>query len=145
MLGSLDRIVQGMLKPINPYAAIIMGLYTASWGTWLIMPHWNVFTSAPIYSKAAEFSPEWAWGSWSAVCGVLIIAAVFLGAKRLLSLALGFGLWHWWTVAGMFWWGDWHNTAGITYTFIAVMLTYMWLNFKINFIRNDEHMPGTKF
>lgn len=105
------------------------------WGIWIVNPFWNVFTSADIYSKAAGFAPEWAWGTWSTICGLTMLGTLFRGAFKTLALALAFCTWHWFTIAGMFWWGDWQNTAGLTYTFVGIYALYSYLNVKINYVR----------
>lgn len=136
----VERIVAGLLRPINPYATGILGLLTFSWGVWIVNPMWSVFQSAPVFSRALEFAPEWAWGSWATACGAIILFAVMTGKFKTLSFALGFAIWHWSTVAGMLWWGDWHNTGGLTYSFIALWTTYAWLNIKINYVRLGKHI-----
>ena len=143
-MSRMDRIVQGMLRPINPYSTVILGVFTALWGMWVLLP-WPVFEHAALFSRMDQFAPEWAWGGWATLCGLLIVFALMDGDKKPLSFALGFAVWHWWTVSYMLWWGDWQNTGGLTYSFIAIFTTYAYLNFKINFIRNDEHIPNTRF
>jgi hypothetical protein len=107
---------------------------TTAWGIWIVNPFWSVFSTANVYHKALDFAPEWAWGTWSTACGVLMVCALYEGWTKWLGRALGFAVWHWWTVAGMLWWGDWQNTAGLTYTFIALYTTFTYLNIKANFI-----------
>jgi hypothetical protein len=144
-MGRFDRIAQGVLRPINPYSTLILGVFTGLWGLWVLLPQWDVFTSAALFSKVSEFAPEYAWGLWALTCGVIICAGIATGARRILSFALAFAMWHWWTIAGMFWWGDWQNTGGITYTFVAITCTYAWLNFKVNFVKTGTYIIGTKF
>lgn len=140
MSKRVERFVAGLLRPINPYATAILGLLTLSWGLWIVNPFWSVFGSARVFSRAVEFAPEWAWGTWSTLCGAIIIFAVLRGKFKTLSFALGFAIWHWSTVAGMLWWGDWQNTAGITYTYIAIWTVYAWLNIKINYVRKSDQI-----
>jgi hypothetical protein len=45
----LDTLAVGMLKPINPYAQMITGVFTAIWGLWLLSPV-DVFGTAPLFS-----------------------------------------------------------------------------------------------
>lgn len=132
----VDNFVEGMLKPINPTASIILGALTASWGAWLLNPH-SVFDSASLYSKMDQFAPEWAWGLWAFTCGMLIIISVLRSNWKWLAKAMGFACWHWSTVAGMMWWGDWQNTGGLTYSYITVYTVYIFLNVKINHV-NDK-------
>lgn len=136
----LDRFANGLLRPINPYASVILGLLTASWGIWLLMP-WETFGTAKLYSKMDEFAPEWAWGTWALICGALIIFAVAKGLYKTLSFAIGFAVWHWATVSSMMWWGDWQNTGGLTYSFITLYCIYAYLNIKINYVQFGEDIP----
>lgn len=134
----VDNFVKGMLKPINPNASIILGVLTAAWGAWLLLPH-TVFDSAPLYSKMDQFAPEWAWGTWAFVCGILIIASILKSNWNWLAKSMGFAVWHWSTVSGMMWWGDWQNTGGLTYSFITLYAVYVFLNVKINYVKfGDE-------
>jgi hypothetical protein len=125
-----------MLKPINPYAQMITGVFTAIWGLWLLSPV-DVFGTAPLFSKMASFAPEWAWGSWAFTCGSFIILGVLKGMYKFLLGTLEFAIWHWGTVSMMMWWGDWENTGGITYSFVAVLCVYSYLNIKFNYVRKN--------
>ena len=136
-----DRIAQGLLRPINPYSTLILGFFTALWGLWVLLPQWSVFEHAQLFSRMAQFCPEWAWGSWAMTAGILIIVGVARGFYKSLSWALGFTVWHWATVASMLWWGDWQNTGGLTYTAIAVFTTYAYLNIKVNQVKFGEDIP----
>ena len=141
-MGSrLDRIAEGLLRPTNPYTTIILGIMTAAWGIWILMP-WDTFGSAKLFSKMSEFAPEWAWGTWSILCGILLIIAIFKGLYSFLARTLMFSLWHWSAVSAMMWWGDWHNTGGLTYTFFAVYCAYRYFNIKINYVKFGEDIPN---
>jgi hypothetical protein len=100
---------------------------------WILMP-WAVFGTAPLFSKMADFAPELAWGAWAFTCGLFIICGVLNGLYKLLSNALAFAIWHWGTVSIMMWWGDWHNTGGVTYSFVAIFCIYSWLNIRVNHV-----------
>lgn len=134
MFTQLDRIAVGLLRPINPYAQFITGSFTLLWGFWLLLPQFDVFGTAPLFSKMAEFAPEWAWGAWATAAGILIILGVINGLYSVLARTLAFAAWHWTTVSIMMWWGDWHNTGGITYGFIALLFVYCYLNIKFNYV-----------
>lgn len=140
-MSRLDQIRDGLLRQVNPYACIILGMLTSAWGLWLLAP-WETFTSAPVFSKLAQFVPEPMMGLWSLVCGLLIIGAVFRGLYKCLYLALGFAVWHWGTVSVLMWWGDWHNTGGLTYGFICLYCIYLYLNIKVNYSRYGEDIPN---
>lgn len=133
-MNRLDSFVKGMLKPINPYGASLLGLLTFFWGLWIVNPFWEVFNSAQVFSRAANFAPEWAWGTWATLCGITLITSVWRGNSRWLSRAARFASWHWATVSLMLWWGDWQNTAGVTYTFVALYSVYVFLNVRVNYV-----------
>lgn len=140
-MNRLERLARGLLKPMNPYASSILGMLTLMWGIWIVNPFWSVFASANVWHRAMQFAPEWAWGTWATVAGGAILFALFKGSTKWVARTLGFGIWHWWTVSGMLWWGDWQNTAGLTYMFIAIYTTFSYLNIKTNFV----HMGQTHF
>lgn len=140
MRDTLDRIAVGLLRPINPYSTLILGVMTALWGLWLLMP-WPVFEHAVLFSKMSDFAPEWAWGCWSVTSGLLVIYGVFKGFYRILSWTLAFIGWHWFTVSSMMWWGDWQNTGGLTYSFICLLVVYCYLNIKVNYVKYGEDIP----
>lgn len=133
-----ERIIQGLLIPMNPNATIILGVFTTLWGLWILIPFWDVFNSAPLFSRVQEFAPEWAWGSWSVAAGLLLIVALRNDSRSSVSFALGFLTWHWFVISGLFWWGDWHNTGGLTYSFIGIYAMWAYLNYRINFVK-DKH------
>lgn len=137
MGSKVDKFVKGLLKPINPNASIILGILTNFWGLWLLLPH-TVFDHSALYSKMDQFAPEWAWGTWAFICGLLIIVSILKSNWYWLAKSMGFAIWHWSTVSGMMWWGDWHNTGGLTYTFISIYAIYVFLNVKINYVRFGE-------
>lgn len=130
-----ENLVRGLLKPINPYATALLGVLTLTWGLWILCPYWDVFTTAKIYAKALDFAPEWAWGTWSTMCGLGILASLWRGSTCWLARSVGFAIWHWFTVSTMLWWGDWQNTAGLTYTFIGIYTVLVFLNIKVNYVK----------
>ena len=134
-MNRIERIACGLIKPINPYASVLLGIMTFMWGLWVVNPFWEVFTRAAVYSKAIEFAPEWAWGTWSTTCGLTIILALVKHSPVWVVRASGFAIWHWFTVSGMLWWGDWQNTAGLAYLFVGLYAVYVFLNIKVNWVR----------
>lgn len=132
-MSRLERIAEGLLRPINPYATVLLGALTLVWGMWIVNPFWNVFPTSRVYSQASDFAPEWAWGTWSTLCGALILISLYKGSYKYLVRFLGFATWHWSTISTMFFWGDWQNTAGVTYGFIAIYCIYSYLNIKVNY------------
>lgn len=133
----LDKFVQGMLKPINPNASIILGILTNFWGIWLLLPH-DVFDTASVYSRMDQFAPEWAWGLWAFFCGLSVIVSILKSNWCWLARSMGFAVWHWCTVSGMMWWSNWQDTGGLTYTFISIYAIYVYLNVKVNYVRFGE-------
>jgi uncharacterized iron-regulated membrane protein len=103
---------------------------------------WQVFTSAPLFSQMHAFAPEWAWGTWALICGSLIVISVFKGLYKWLYRSLGFAIWHWGTVSSLMWMGDWHNTGGVTYSFICIFCMYLYLNIKVNYNKMGEDIPN---
>lgn len=138
-MNRLERSTRALLKPMNPYGSSLLGLLTLMWGMWIINPFWDVFSRAGVYSKAMEFAPEWAWGTWSTLCGLGILTALWRGSSHWLAGASGFVVWHWFTISGMLWWGDWQNTAGLTYMFIGFYSVFVYLNIKVNFVKQGIH------
>lgn len=137
-MKKLHTLAQGLLRPINPQVTVILGALTFLWGLWVVNPFWEVFTSAPLFSKMAAFAPEWAWGSWSTTCGLLLMYYVFKFDPKRLIWPLGFAAWHWCTVSTMMWFGDWHNTGGLTYGFVSLYAAFCYLNIKINWVNNPK-------
>lgn len=133
-MNRLETIARGLIKPLNPYASSLLGMLTMTWGLWIINPFWNVFDTAPVYNEALGFAPEVYWGAWATLCGIIILLSLYFSNAIWLARATGFAIWHWSTVSGMLWWGDWHNTAGLTYMFIAMYSTFIYLNIKINYV-----------
>lgn len=134
-MNRIERIAHGLIKPMNPYASVWLGIMTFMWGLWVVNPFWQVFTRANVYSKALEFAPEWAWGTWSTLCGITLIVALIKHSPCWVVRAAGFAIWHWFTVSGMLWWGDWQNTAGLTYMFVGLYAVYVFLNIRVNWVR----------
>lgn len=138
-MTTTDRIVVGLLKPINPYGASLLGYLTLLWGIWIVNPLWHVFDSSRVYNKALELAPEWAWGTWAVVCGLGLIAAVHMRSTRLLACTSGFAIWHWGIVSVMMWWANWHDTAGLVYMFIALYSIFVFLNIKVNYVNRGVY------
>jgi len=120
---------------MNPYGSTLLGLLTFMWGLWIVNPFWSVFSRAGVYGKAMDFAPEWAWGTWSTICGLAILCALWRSSSVWLARASGFAVWHWFTISGMLWWGDWQNTAGLTYMFIGLYSVFAYLNIRVNFVK----------
>lgn len=123
---------------MNPYVSAVLGLLTTVWGLWTLSPFWHVFSSAPVYGEALDSAPEAVWGLWATLTGLGILVSIYYAHARPLAFALGAATFHWFVVAGMLWWGDWHNTAGLTYTFIGIYSVLAYLNIRVNYVK--EHI-----
>jgi len=134
-----DRLAMGLLRPINPYASILLGIFTFIWGLWLQMP-WGSFDGARLFSMMDRLAPEWAWGTFAMAVGALNIYTITRKKKKLLARSHGLATWHWGLVSLMMWLGDWQNTGGLTYSFIAIYASYCFLNVKINNVKFDEEI-----
>lgn len=119
---------------MNPHASVLLGTLTLVWGLWVLNPIVDTFTRAAIYTKALTFAPEWAWGAWSVAFGLFVIISLYYGNAKVLARALGFTTWHWAAVSVMVWWGEWENTAGLVYMFIAFYSMVAFLNVRVNYI-----------
>jgi len=125
------RLAEAMLRPVNPTAIILLGVFTIAWGFWVGNPFWNVFTHARLYSFM-NFAPEPVWGLIAAAAGVVIshgavtkrVGALILGAKT--------GGLFWLLVSIFFFMGDWMNTGGITALILSIYSFFIYLNLKVN-------------
>jgi hypothetical protein len=127
----LDRLVRDILRPINPAAILILGVFTTLWGFWVASPFWAVFTSAQAYQYFA-YLPETVWGGVAVLAGLAIIYGVVKRAFESLVTGALVGFIHWLVISIFFFAGDWHNTGGITYLMIAVYSAFIWLNLRVN-------------
>ena len=135
MKNRFERLAEGVLAPMNPYVSVVLGLLTFCWGLWVLNPAIQTFTRSDIYSEALSFMPEWGWGLWATACGLGILVSIFYGRTRPMACALGATVWHWFTISGFFWWGDYQNTAGLTYGFIAIYALLAYLNIRVNYVK----------
>lgn len=124
---------------MNPYMSALLGLLTLSWGLFVLNPLDDAFNSAGIYTKAMQFAPEEIWGAVASVIGACVLLSIYFTRSYPLARSLGFATWFWFTMAGMFWWGDWHNTAGVTYTFIGLYAATAFLNIRVNYVKQGIH------
>jgi len=131
----MDRIALGLLKPVNPYGSLILGLLTFAWGIWIAIPAWAVFDSAPLFSRINQIAPEWAVGIFAVAVGIALMISVVKGSFKCLSAVLVACAWYWTITSGLMWWGDWRNTGGLTYSFIAIYSIYLHLNIKMNYVK----------
>lgn len=119
------------MQPINPSLVALLGAYTTVWGLWLLSPFWEVFTSAPLYSKM-DFFPEWSWGLVAVFSGLEILRGVVRNRNKDLRRGAAVGYLHWIVITCMYFAGDWHNTGGITALTIAIYCFVVYLNYRRN-------------
>lgn len=138
----LKTVAFGLLRPINKFSPILLGVFTSLWGLWLISPWWSTFGTAPLWSKMSDLAPEWAWGLWSLTAGMLV--SYFTAKEKHVeqAQALGFIVFHWFTVGWLMWFGDWRNTGALTYSAISLYAAFLFLNVRINYAHlvSDWHL-----
>lgn len=126
-----ERLAEAMLKPVNPAAIILLGIFTVVWGFWVGNPFWNLFAHAPLYSFMG-FAPEAAWGLVATAAGLVISHGAFTRRVGALILGARVGGIFWFVVSIMFFLGDWMNTGGITALLLSVYSFFIYLNLKVN-------------
>ena len=127
-----SRFIRDVLQPINTAAISIMGVYTVLWGFWVANPWWFVFQSAAAYQSMEHIAPEFVWGLVAVIVGTFMIRGVVSRSYKALVIGALSGFFYWITVSGFFFWGDWHNTGGVTYLMIAAYCGFIWLNLRVN-------------
>lgn len=122
-----------MLRPLNPVPVLVLGLYTILWGLWIVNPFWEVFTQADIYSAMTQLGGEYFWGSIAVLAGTVTVYGAIKGRPPYLFYGASTAGWHWFTIAIMYFMGDWQNTGGITSLMLAVWAACIYLNVKVNY------------
>lgn len=136
----IQQFFTTLLQPINPAFTSVLGMLGVVWGCWVASPWWNVFESASAFQSTRL--PEWFFGSLAILVGV----AVIYGSLRpsFYSLAIGSGLasafWFWVSLSLLI--GDWSNTGWVTYFFVSVYGTLIYLNVRVNHA-NGHDWSGT--
>lgn len=130
-------LIKRLDDPINAASTSLIGAYTFVWGFYVALPFWDVFTSAPVFHPLLSLAPEYFWGLLAILCGL----TMFYGAVKNSFTSLQYGTFicfmHWTMLSFTFYFGDWHNTAWITYGFIATLCAFMYLNIRLN--KNNLH------
>lgn len=110
MLNSLDRfgakVARGLNKPVNTFAALILGIFTMIWGIWIANPFWTVFDKADVYSWLSSVAPESFWGSLGMLCGFFIIFGIIRHTYASLTTGAFIGFVHWGLIAFGYFKGD---------------------------------------
>jgi hypothetical protein len=133
-----EHLAGALLKPINPAASIILGVYTILWGLWVINPLWSVFARAPLYSVMATIAPEWAWGCFALFCGSVMVYGSMKRSYRALTNGAGVVNFHWTIVGLCYFLGDWQSTGGITALCIAFYAGFVYLNIRVNYKKTKQ-------
>ena len=128
-----EKLAKALLLPINPALIVVLGIYTAVWGGWLLFPFSDVFSRAKLYSVMAHIAPEWAWGCFAIFCGALIIYGAVQRSYWPLVRGAMAGAFHWFLIALCYFLGDFASTGGITSLTFAAYAALVGLNIKINF------------
>ena len=103
------------------------------WGFWVFNPWWNVFNSASLYEGLRGFAPEWFWGFFALFSGFLsLITVVDARYPRTAFISAAITGWFWLIICILYFYGDWHNTGGITAGFLSILCAYIYLNVKAN-------------
>lgn len=133
-----ESLTEALLRPLNPALIIILGGYTMLWGLWVIMPFWDVFTSAGIYSVLASLAPEAFWGAVALCAGAITTyGAVRRHYGPLVRGALT-AFWHWLMISIFYFMGDPFNTGGITALMLAFYAACVYVNIRVNY-KNSKH------
>ena len=133
-----EKLASALLRPINPAAVVLLGVYTVVWGFWVANPFWNVFGQAELYGVLATVAPEVFWGSLAIACGlVTCYGAVRRRYKPLVRGAMVAG-WHWMMISIFYFMGDPLNTGGITSLTFAVYAAFVFLNLRVNYRENKK-------
>lgn len=131
-MSRVEKVAEGLLRPINPTVIIVLGVYTVIWGLWIFSPFWSVFAAAPLYSAMASISSEYVWGAVAVISGLFIMRGAMKPSYKNLSLGAFIGCLHWLVVALLYFASDWHSTGGITSLTFAIYSALVWANVRVN-------------
>lgn len=132
-MSALERIANGLTRPVNPYSTALLSLFSVVWGLWLFVPMWDVFSRAKLFSRMQQVCQyESVWGLLAITIGLLIIIAIRKDSIDCLITAMGLCAWYWFMISMLMWWGDWQNTGGWTYGFVCLSSAYLYLNLRHN-------------
>jgi len=126
-----ERLAEAMLRPINPAAIILLGVFTLIWGLWVGNPFWEVFPTAKMFSFMS-LAPEAVWGVMALSAGTIISHGAITRKPGALILGAQTGGFFWLLVSLMYFVGDWMNTGGIMTLLLSVYSMFIYLNLKVN-------------
>lgn len=136
--------LKGLMRPLNPSIIVVLGLYTALWGFWIINPWWTVFTQAALYSAMADIAGECVWGGIALVAGLITTRGALKPSYHNLHLGAFVAFLHWFAIAVLYFMGDWTNTGGITSLTFAIYAALVWFNVKSNRAIYDKEYLALK-
>ena len=135
----LDRFAEILLEPVSKVVTIMLGTYTIIWGLWVTNPWIDTFTSAPLYGALVSFMPiEWLWGLVAVLFGAMTLLGVSRHARRTEFYGAAANGFYWFIISIFYFIGDSANTGGITALFLAILSTYIYLNCKIQYARDNN-------
>lgn len=140
LLSNKEHLAGALLKPINPSASIIIGVYTVLWGIWVASPFWSAFARASYYSVMAQLAPEWVWGLAALFCGGLMIYGATRRTYRELTNGAGSIAILWFLIGICNFLADWQATGGVTSIMIFVYGAFVYLNIRVNY-RGNKYLP----
>lgn len=131
-----DKVARGLMKrlsdPINAAASIILANYTVAWGLWVANPFWKTFDQAQMFSFLLQAAPEWFWGMFAIVTGVMMMYGIVRNSYRSLTAGMFIGTIHWFIIGVCYFIGDWQNTGGLTALTIMTYCSFIYLNLRLN-------------
>lgn len=128
----LEKIASGLMRPVNTTLILVLGVYTVTWGLWLISPWWTVLTQAALYSQMAHLAAEWVWGLFAVGTGILTVRGALKPSYDNLHLGAFVSAMFWLVISLMYFIGDWTNTGGITALTFFTYSAVVWVNVKAN-------------
>lgn len=129
----VPRLIDALLKPINPAATILLGIYTILWGVWIGNPWWSVFDHSRVFSQMDHQAPEWFYGAIAIVVGVLICRGAIAPSYRSLTLGAVAGFVFWTIISGFYFAGDWQSTASLVAAYLALSSGFVYVNVSANY------------
>src|SRR4051812_15997924 len=108
-MTKMEKVADSLMRPINPTLILILGLYTVTWGLWLICPWFTVFTHAAVYSQMSALACETVWGLFAVGTGLLTIRGATKPSYKNLHIGSFFAALFWLVIALMYFAGDWAN------------------------------------
>lgn len=143
----LTELAIGLLRPINTYAPIFVGVMTFLWGCLVLNPFTDVFKSSEVFSVVDSIGPEWLWGAIAFAVGINVVLSTIYSNRRNCFARERDSLWlctiNWFALAILLLAGNPVSTGGLVYFFVSLYSGYCYLNIKINY--TDHFAKGLSF